>query len=76
MTTGVRSDWWNAKWVPFAGDGGGDSLCVDLAPAKGGVAGQVIMHHHAADARSRKAASVQSLLNQLAEHREELAAGG
>src|SRR5262249_7311112 len=30
---GIRSDWWNPKWVPFGSDGGGDSLCVDLDPA-------------------------------------------
>lgn len=72
---GVRADWWNAKWVPFAGDGGGDSLCVDLAPAKGGTAGQVILHQHAAAARSKNASSYQVLLHQLAEHLEESAAG-
>jgi cell wall assembly regulator SMI1/ankyrin repeat protein len=71
---GVRSDWWNAKWVPFAWDGGGDSLCVDLAPAKGGTAGQVILHQHADSGRSRKATSVQTLLQLLAEHLEEAAA--
>lgn len=71
---GVRPDWWNPKWVPFAWDGGGDSLCVDLAPGKGGTAGQVILHHHADDARSKKAGGVQALLHMLAEHLEELAA--
>jgi cell wall assembly regulator SMI1 len=70
---GVRSDWWNPKWVPFAGDGGGDSLCVDLAPAKGGTIGQVILHQHAAAGRSKKASSFQALLQQLAEHLEESA---
>jgi cell wall assembly regulator SMI1 len=68
---GVRADWWNPKWVPFAGDGGGDSLCVDLAPAKGGAAGQVIVHHHADDARSKIATGVQDLLHLLAEHWED-----
>lgn len=71
---GVRSDWWNSKWVPFASDGGGDSLCVDLAPAKGGVAGQVILHRHDDDSRSMKATGVQALLHALAEHLEEEAA--
>jgi len=70
---GVRSDWWNPNWVPFATDGGGDSLCIDLAPAKGGTAGQVILHHHADDARSKKATGVQALLDLLAKHLEELA---
>ena len=65
---GVRSDWWNPKWVPFAADGGGDSLCVDLAPAEGGTVGQVILHQHADDARAKKATGVQSLLHLLGEH--------
>jgi cell wall assembly regulator SMI1/ankyrin repeat protein len=73
---GVRSDWWNPKWVPFAVDGGGDSLCVDFAPAKGGTAGQVILHQHADKARSKKATSIQALLQLLAEYLEELTAGG
>jgi cell wall assembly regulator SMI1 len=72
---GVRSDWWNPKWVPFAVDGSGDSLCVDLAPAKGGTAGQVILHQHADRTRSKMATSFQALLQLLAEHWEELAAG-
>lgn len=72
---GVRADWWKAKWVPFAWDGGGDSLCVDLAPTRGGTAGQVILHQHAAAGRSRKAANVQALLQMLAEHLEEGEAG-
>lgn len=70
---GVRSDWWNPKWVPFAADGGGDSLCVDLAPAKGGTVGQVILHQHADDGRPKKATDIQTLLHLLAEHLEERA---
>ena len=33
---GVRGDWWNVGWIPFASDGGGDYWCIDMAPAKGG----------------------------------------
>ena len=53
---GIRSDWWNAKWVPFASDGGGDSFCIDLAPAEGGVSGQVILHHTTLPAIGRRKA--------------------
>lgn len=72
---GVRSDWWNPGWVPIAWDGGGDSLCVDLAPDQGGTAGQVIGHHHADSGRPRIAASLRELLRLLAEHLEEAAGG-
>jgi cell wall assembly regulator SMI1 len=68
---GVLGEWWNPKWLPFASDGGGDFLCVDLAPAMGGTVGQVILLHHAADGRPRKASSFQSLLALLAERLED-----
>ncbi len=40
---GVRGTWWNPKWVPFAGNGAGDYLCIDMDPDKGGKRGQVIL---------------------------------
>lgn len=43
---GIRGDWWNAAWVPFASNGGGDHYCIDLAPAAGGKKGQVITMDH------------------------------
>ena len=38
----VKKDIWNNKWIPFATDPGGNFLCLDLDPDKGGHAGQVI----------------------------------
>lgn len=43
---GVRADWWNPRWIPFTHDGGGNHLCLDLDPAEGGTAGQVITVWH------------------------------
>ena len=43
---GVRTDWWNPRWIPFTHDGGGNHLCLDLDPAEGGTAGQVITVWH------------------------------
>lgn len=40
--TGIRASWWDKAWLPFASDGGGDYLCLDLAPADQGHYGQVI----------------------------------
>ena len=71
---GIRPDWWNPKWLPFASDGGGDSLCIDLAPAKGGAVGQVIFHRHDAASRSIVAGDFPEFLQLFAEHLEELAA--
>ena len=38
----MKNVWWNKKWVPFAEDGGGNLLCIDLDPAEQGVSGQII----------------------------------
>ncbi len=43
---GVQRAWWHPGWVPFASNGGGDSICLDLAPGPGGTAGQVITMSH------------------------------
>ena len=34
--------WWHAGWVPFAVDGCGNMVCVDLAPGPKGVVGQLV----------------------------------
>jgi len=37
----VRYRWWHPGWIPFAKDGGGNLHCIDLAPERDGVRGQV-----------------------------------
>ncbi len=68
---GVRAGWWNPGWIPFATDGGGDSLCVDTTPAKGGTAGQVIHMRHDSGDRPRPAKSLADLLANLCDHYEQ-----
>jgi cell wall assembly regulator SMI1 len=63
---GVRHDWWHPGWVPIADNGGGDFLCLDLAPGKGGTAGQVIVFFHDLEDRPRLAKSVAAWLGALA----------
>jgi cell wall assembly regulator SMI1/ankyrin repeat protein/predicted DNA-binding WGR domain protein len=64
--SGIKSDqWFNPKWIPIASNGGGDSYCLDLDPAKGGKAGQVITMNHEVDTRSLLASSFAELLSQL-----------
>ena len=48
---GIREDWWNLKWIPFTHDGGGNHMCLDLDPAKGGKLGQVITMWHDSEER-------------------------
>jgi cell wall assembly regulator SMI1 len=68
---GVQPGWWNAGWVPFATDGGGDYLCVDSAPAKGGVVGQVILMKHDGGGRPVLARSLAAFLLTVCTHYEE-----
>ena len=51
-----------AAWIPFATDGGGNSLAVDLAPEPGGSTGQVIVIGSDEDIRRVVAPSVLALL--------------
>jgi cell wall assembly regulator SMI1 len=49
---GIKSTWWNTNWIPFASNGGGDYLCLDMDPAPGGNIGQVIEVLHDFPSRS------------------------
>ena len=69
---GIRDDWWNPTWLPLTTNGGGDSHCLDLAPAAGGVSGQVITMVHAEAKRELAARSFGEWLAALAD---ELAQG-
>lgn len=69
----IREGWWRSGWVPFATDGGGTHLCIDLDPAASGSKGQVIkvfndMPHRqyvAADFGSWLALQVESITHGL-----------
>lgn len=54
---GIQPFWWCSKWIPFTYNGAGDHLCLDLAPASGGTAGQVITLWHDDGTRKKKADS-------------------
>lgn len=43
---GIRSVWWSLKWIPFAYNGLGDYLCLDLDPDSRGKVGQIISVWH------------------------------
>jgi cell wall assembly regulator SMI1 len=49
--SGIRSDWWNPKWIPFTHDGSGDHLCIDLDPPTDGTSGQIITMWHDSEQR-------------------------
>jgi cell wall assembly regulator SMI1 len=58
----VKPLYTSADWIPFATDGGGNSLAADLAPEPGGTAGQVIVIGSDEDTRRVVAPSVLALL--------------
>ncbi|MGY4492260.1 SMI1/KNR4 family protein [Pseudomonas sp. TE3610] len=63
----VRKDWWNAGWIPFTHDGGGDHFCIDLAPGPHGTAGQIIEMWHDDGIRPVMASSFSALLGAYAD---------
>jgi cell wall assembly regulator SMI1 len=68
---GVRAKWFHDKWLPIAEDGGGNFVCIDLDPAPGGTAGQIVEFRHDDSARPRLAASLLEYLTHLEDEDEE-----
>ena len=62
---GIQSSWWHPGWISFASNGGGDSMCIDLAPAQGGTVGQIITMNHESSARQKLANSFAEWLSEL-----------
>jgi cell wall assembly regulator SMI1 len=63
----IKSTWWSPGWIPIAGNGSGDYLCVDLDPEPGGKAGQVISFLHADPHRELVAKDLPAWLAQVAD---------
>ena len=63
----VRPLYTSAEWIPFATDGGGNSLAADLAPEPSGAVGQVIVIGSDEDLRRVLAPSVRALLRLCAD---------
>jgi len=64
---GVRSDWFNLAWVPLTYSGSGDHHCLDLDPAEGGQAGQIIQMWHDATERPLVAPTFLAWLSEFAD---------
>ncbi len=47
----VKTGWWRPGWIPFTADGAGNHLCLDLDPAPGGRAGQIVAFDHEFESR-------------------------
>lgn len=70
IDTEIRQVWWHPKWIPFTYNGGGDHDCLDLAPAKEGVQGQIISMWHDDEERKLLAPGIREWLQQYAEQLE------
>jgi cell wall assembly regulator SMI1 len=55
---------WNPRWIPIAGNGGGDHLCIDTDPSEKGVFGQLLYFYHDWGRRSVEAAGLYEFLEQ------------
>lgn len=65
---GVVQQWLAPYWIPFATDGGGDLICIDLCPTFPGKLGQIIWVPHDSSDRAILADSMEMFLSQLADN--------
>jgi cell wall assembly regulator SMI1 len=63
----VRTDWWNAGWIPLTYDGSGNHHCVDMAPGPRGNVGQIIEMWHDDGARPVVATSFEAWIGGFAD---------
>lgn len=62
----MSREWWNPKWVPFAANGSGDHICIDLAPGPRGHLGQVVEWIHDAAERPIRARDLRTFFSTFA----------
>jgi cell wall assembly regulator SMI1 len=67
VDAGVRPEFWNPGWIPFATNDAGDYLLLDMSPARGGRVGQIIEWRHDTNERRIAAPSLEALLKQIAD---------
>ncbi len=63
----IQPVWWHRAWLLLAGTYDHDYLLIDLAPAPGGQAGQIIKYHHTDGPTDVIAPSFQALLSTFAD---------
>jgi cell wall assembly regulator SMI1 len=64
---GVKPAWWRPRWIPFMTNGGGDYLCADMDPARGGRAGQVVTYYHDEAFRPKRADDIARMFADFAD---------
>lgn len=62
----IRKTWWCQKWIPIT-EARADYSCIDMAPAEGGIVGQVICFFHETGPSYVEASSWQAYLSDFAD---------
>jgi cell wall assembly regulator SMI1 len=44
--TRIQQVWWHEQWISVAVNSYNDRICIDMAPGKAGIPGQVISHYN------------------------------
>jgi cell wall assembly regulator SMI1 len=63
----IKKNWWNLKWIPITGSGGGDFRCIDMDPSDTGHIGQIIYFNHEAGPKRVEASSWTEYLSDFAD---------
>jgi cell wall assembly regulator SMI1 len=61
----IKRNYWNARWIPFAENGCGDNLFLDLDPAEDGTPGQIVDWWHEGGVSTFQAPSLREWLNDV-----------
>jgi cell wall assembly regulator SMI1 len=61
----IKRRYWNARWIPFAENGGGDNIVIDLDPRPEGTSGQIVDWWHEGGVSTFLAPSLRAFLNDL-----------
>jgi len=65
QTGPVKENYWNKRWIPFAENGCGDNIVVDLDPPSDGTLGQIVDWWHEGGVSTYQAATLQDWLNDV-----------
>jgi len=66
----IQPVWWHPRWIPFGEDVCGNLCCLDMAPAPGGAAGQILDWDHETGPSRVLFPSFQQLLGAFADQLE------
>jgi cell wall assembly regulator SMI1 len=63
----IKKSYWNKRWIPFAENGCGDNIVIDLDPAEDGTLGQIVDWWHEGGVSTFQSSSLREWLNQVVE---------